>query len=69
MWLLLPDGDFFTLDYIRDRILHTLDPAEVITLNTELQELAGTVGDGDFPAAGHAAEKLRQTVAGLGPAA
>jgi hypothetical protein len=61
------NGDFFTLDYIRDRILHTLDPAEVTTVNTQLEQLAGTVGDGDFPAAGHAAEKLRQTVAGLGP--
>jgi hypothetical protein len=62
------NGDFFTLDYIRDRILHTLDPAEVITLNTELEELAGAVGDGDFAAAGHAADQLRETVAGLGPA-
>jgi hypothetical protein len=63
------NGDFFTLDCIRDRILHTLDPTEVTLVNTQLEELAGAVSDGDFAAATHAAEQLRETVAGLGPAA
>jgi len=61
------NGDFFTLDYIRDRILHTLGGADVTRLNTQLEELASAVGDEDFPAATDAAARLRNTLAGLEP--
>jgi hypothetical protein len=63
------NGDFFTLDYIRDRILHTLDGDDVIRVNTALEELQGAVGDGDLAAASDAAERLRDILAGLGVAA
>jgi hypothetical protein len=59
------NGDYFTLDYIRDRILHTLDPADVTRLNTQLEELAGAVGDEDLGAAADAAGRLRRTLAGF----
>jgi hypothetical protein len=56
------NGDFFTLDYIRDRFLHTLDGADVIRINTALEELQGAVGDEDLAAAADAAERLRNTL-------
>ena len=59
------NGDFFALDYIRDRILHTLDGADVTRINTVLEELQGAVGDEDLAAATDAAERLRETLAGL----
>jgi hypothetical protein len=59
------NGDFFTLDYIRDRVLHTLDADDVTRINATLEELQGAVGDGDLAAAADAAERLRDTLAGL----
>ena len=59
------NGDYFTLDYIRDRILLTLDPADVTRLNRQLEELAGAVGDEDLGAAADAAGRLRRTLAGF----
>jgi hypothetical protein len=59
------NGDFFALDYIRDRILHTLDSADVTRINAMLEDLQGAVGDGDLAAATDAAERLRETIARL----
>jgi hypothetical protein len=59
------NGDFFALDYIRDRVLHTLDGDDVTRINTGLEELQGAVGDGDLTAATEAAERLRDTLAEL----
>jgi hypothetical protein len=59
------NGDFFTLDYIRDRILHTLDADDVTRINTVLEELQGGVGDGDLDAAASDAASLREILAGL----
>jgi hypothetical protein len=62
------NGDFFSLDYIRDRIQHTLDEADLTRLNTELEELNGAVADEDLSAVADAALKLRETLAGFKPA-
>jgi hypothetical protein len=62
------NGDFFSLDYIRDRIQHTLDEADLARLNTELEELNGAVADEDLTAAADAARQLRETLAGFKPA-
>ena len=59
------NGDLFTLDYIRDRILQTLDGAEVSRVNTSLEELQGAVDDEDLAAAADTAERLRETLAGI----
>ena len=59
------DGDFFTLDYIRDRIVPSLEGATATRINAELEELSGAVGDEDLSAAAEAAERLRRTIAGL----
>jgi hypothetical protein len=63
------NGDFFTLDYIRDRILPTLQGSDVTRINAQLEELQGAVGDQDLPAAADAAGRLRDTLVGLGLAA
>ena len=39
------NGDFFSLDYIRDRIQSTLDAADLTRLNSALEELNGAVTD------------------------
>jgi hypothetical protein len=62
------NGDFFTLDYIRDRIQHTLDDADLTRLNTELEELMAAVGDDDLGAVATIASHLRETLSGFAPA-
>jgi hypothetical protein len=59
------NGDFFALDYIRDRIMHTMDGADATRINTVLEELQGVVGDEDLAAATNAAERLRETLTRL----
>jgi hypothetical protein len=61
------NGDFFTLDYIRDRIQRTLDEADRTRLNTALEELNGAVADEDLAAAADAAGELRETLVGFKP--
>jgi hypothetical protein len=56
------NGDLFTLDYVRDRILHTLPGADVTRVNTILEELQTAVDDGELAAASDAAERLREIV-------
>ncbi len=56
------NSDIFTLDYIRDRILPTLDSADVARINTVLGDLQGaqsTMSDKDLAATANAAERLR----------
>jgi hypothetical protein len=53
------NGYLFTLDYIRDRILHTLDGAEATRVNSALEELQTAVDEEDLAAASDAAERLR----------
>jgi hypothetical protein len=59
------NGDFFSLDYIRDRIQHTFTEADRTRINVALEELNGVVGDEDLEAAADVARTLRQTLAGL----
>lgn len=61
------NGDFFTLDYIRDRIQHTLDEADRTGLNSELEALNGAVADEALAAAADAAGQLRETLVGFKP--
>ncbi|MGH3034881.1 MAG: hypothetical protein ACRDON_10085 [Gaiellaceae bacterium] len=62
------NGDFFSLDYIRDRIQHVLGEADLARINIELEELNGAVADEDLAAAADAARQLRATLAELPPA-
>jgi hypothetical protein len=59
------NGDLFTLDYIRDRIMGTLGGAGATRINSQLEKLQGAVGESDFSSAAHAAYHLRETLAGL----
>jgi hypothetical protein len=56
------NGDVFTLGYIRDRILNTLDGAGATRLNTEILKLQVATADGDLTAASDTAERLRDTL-------
>ena len=58
-------GDFFVMDYIRDRVLHALDGAEATRFNTILEELQAGVGDEDLAAASGSAARLREFIAGI----
>jgi hypothetical protein len=53
------NGDLFTLDYIRDRILRTLDSADVTRTNIQLAKLENAVADEHLAAASDAASALR----------
>src|SRR5829696_807784 len=55
-------GDVFTIGYIRDRILNTLDDADVVRVDTEVQQLQVAAADKDLVAASDAAERLRDTL-------
>jgi hypothetical protein len=61
------NGDVFTLTYIRDRLLRSLDGADLTRINNQLRELQVAAIDGDFSAEVDAATLLRDTVAGLQP--
>jgi hypothetical protein len=62
------NGDFFAIDYIRDRIAHTLREANLARVNTQLEELLGAVGEADFAAAADSAAQLRDILSGIQPA-
>jgi hypothetical protein len=55
-------GDVFTIGYIRDRILNTLNGADVVRLDSEVQKLQVAVADDDLLAASDTAERLRETL-------
>jgi hypothetical protein len=55
-------GDVFTIGYIRDRILNTLDGADVVRLDSEVQKLQVAAADGDLSAASDAAGRLSETL-------
>jgi peptidase YpeB-like protein len=57
------NGDFFTLDLIRDRIAHALNDADRSRINLQLEDLLSAVGDEDFSGAAASAEQLRAIVA------
>ena len=61
-------GDFFSIDYIRDRIQQSLEEADLTSLNAELEELNGAVADEDLAAVASGAQQLRETVADFTPA-
>jgi hypothetical protein len=61
------NGDLFTLDYIRDRIQHTLNESDRARLNAVLEELTGAVADEELAAAAEAADQLREMLAALEP--
>ena len=63
--LALVNGDYFALDYVRDRILHAIDPADLASVNLALEELLGAIGDEDYQAVAEIAAGLRETVTEL----
>ncbi len=62
------NGDLFSLDYVRDRIQHTLNAAGATRINVLLEEIQGLVNDGDLPAVADAAVELREVVTELAAA-
>ena len=58
-------GDVFTIGYIRDRILNTVDGTDVVLIDTEVQKLQVAAADDDLAAATDAAERLRDTLGRL----
>jgi hypothetical protein len=62
------NGDFFSLDYVRDRIQHALDEADLARINLVLEELSGAVADEDMAAVQEGAGQLRGIAAQLTPA-
>jgi hypothetical protein len=56
------NGDFFSLDYIRDRILHVLNGSEALRINSQLETLYEAVAEGDLDAAASSARDLRGTL-------
>jgi hypothetical protein len=62
-------GDVATLEWIRDRFVHTLDPVDVTAIDTELESLRTDLVDEDLKAAAATSESLREALAGIQPAA
>jgi hypothetical protein len=62
-------SDVANLDWIRDRIAHTLEPAELSRIDTELVELIVATADRDLKAASNSAARLRQVLADVQPTA
>ena len=60
-------GDTFTLSYIRDRILGSVDRPTLSAINAHLLDLQVAEIDGDFGAAAASASQLRVTAGGIQP--
>ena len=61
-------GDVTSLEWVWDRIAHTLDPADVDDIETQLEDLRTAADDEDTTAAAEAAPRFVETVASLQPA-
>jgi hypothetical protein len=61
------NGDFFALDYVRERFFSTLDPAKTADLNLDMEELLSAIGDEDFTAASEIAATMQEALAELSP--
>ena len=57
-------GDLATLEWIRDRFVHTLDQVDVVRIDTLLVELRSKLTDEDLRGAAAGAEQLRQVLGG-----
>jgi hypothetical protein len=60
-------GDVTTLEFIRDRFVHTLDRAVVIGIDVHLMELRNTVNDEDPATGQEEAQGLREVLASIEP--
>jgi hypothetical protein len=60
-------SDVANLDWIRDRIAHTLDDADRSRLDTLIVEATGAAGDENFARAGRDAAQMRDLLAGVTP--
>jgi hypothetical protein len=58
-------GDLATLEWVRDRFHHTLEPADLTRIDSHLLALRDAVVDEDLPAAADEATSLRDTLAGV----
>lgn len=58
-------SDLVTLEWIRDRFVHTVDPVTRTTIDTMVRDLGTAVVDHDLEAAEDIARALRTVVAGL----
>jgi hypothetical protein len=54
-------GDQFSLDYVRDRVMHSLDEARRVQLDEGLEALNTAITDGDLHAAAKIAKGLMRT--------
>jgi hypothetical protein len=54
-----------TLEWIRDRIAHTLDPVTLVSIDFQVGELGVAVVDEDLVAAAQTARDLRGVLEGL----
>src|SRR5829696_7891364 len=57
-------GDVAVLEWIRDRVAHTLDAVDRTSIDTRLVRLRANVGDARFAAAARGAAELRRLLAG-----
>jgi hypothetical protein len=58
-------GDLATLEWVRDRFVHSLAGADAVRLDQHLLELRSKVDDADLPEAAAEAARLRETLTGL----
>jgi hypothetical protein len=58
-------SDVVTLEWIRDRIAHTLDPVTLVSIDFQVGELGVAVVDEDLGAAARTARELREVMRGL----
>lgn len=56
------NGDFFTLDYIRDRFFHALEERDATFLNSGLESLLNSIGENELDEAARVAGRIRGTV-------
>jgi hypothetical protein len=63
----LLNGDYFVLDYVRERLVSALDQEQAAALNLGMEELLSAIGDEDFAGAAAVADEMRAALEGLRP--
>ena len=61
------NGDYFALDYVRERFVSALTPEQATELNLGMEELLGLIGDEDFEGVSAFASEMRASIEAFSP--
>ena len=61
------NGDYFALDYVRERFVSELSPEQAAGINLGMEELLSLIGDEDFDGVADLADEMRASIEAISP--